>query len=473
MNNKSTHLSFAKGIHFSPDIEYAVLGACIIERAAFGKIYNAIDADNFYYEGSKIVFSTIRDMYINGIPIDFYTVLDQLQRVQGRELIHRQPVGEYLTSVTMHIAGSAHIEYHAYIIKSMWMEREIMILTSGGRELHGDAREKITSLQDKLSTLQQKAVSHDWKDMTDLIVQLYQHQAEMAQTGGIGIACGIKELDRSNGGFHNGQMIVLGARPSVGKSALAGSFAMHIAGQGKKVGIVSLEMNNIEIAARLAALDTNTDFSVLYRGLYRDEHQSLEVYKKIGDHTSRLPIYVSDATNVDVIEIRSKADKLKSVHGLDFLIIDYLQLIDAPESNNRTRENEISKISRYCKIMAKELDIPVMLLCQLNRQVTMRGAKDRQPVLSDLRESGSIEQDADVVMFLHRDWMAGYPTHDDGSSTEFEADLIVRKWRNGRNNFAIDMDFIPGQMKFVERKNPHFTNLQRPQLDNYQDDNPF
>jgi replicative DNA helicase len=283
------------------------------------------------------------------------------------------------------------------------------------------------------------------------MVELYQHQETMKQSGGLGLSTGVKEIDQENGGFHPGQMVVIGARPSVGKSALAGSIALHAALNGHKVGIISLEMSNTEIAARLAALDTNTDFSVLYRGLYRDEYQTQAVYDKIGNHTSQLPIYVTDKTNVNVIEIRSKADKLKSLHGLDLLIIDYLQLIDVPEMYNRTRENEIAKVSRYTKIMAKELNIPVVLLCQLNRESTKRTGEHRYPQLSDLRESGSIEQDADVVLFLHRDYMNGLSTNEDGSSTEFQADLVVRKWRNGKNNFIIPMDFDPPKMKFVSR----------------------
>ena len=152
---------------------------------------------------------------------------------------------------------------------------------------------------------------------------------------------------------------------------------------------------------------------------------------------------------MNIFEIRAKAEKLKSLYGLDCIMIDYLQLINTPESYNRTRENEIAKISRYCKVMAKELNIPVILLCQLNREVTKRKGQDRYPQLSDLRESGAIEQDADIVIFLHRDWMSGHIADENGQSTELRADLIVRKWRNGRNNFIIPLDFDPPKMKFV------------------------
>lgn len=460
---------FKPNIHYSIEIERAVIGACLIEREAFGKIYNLIEPDNFHHSGHQQVFRTIKEMYVNGIPIDLFTVVDQITRIRGISTIDSYNTDYFVTRLTNSVVSSAHIEYHSYIIKTMWMERQLIMLTSGGVNLNGDTRNKIIDLQTRLRDLQQKSVIDDWKDMTQLMVALYQHQENMKLSGGVGLSCGIRTLDKENGGFHPGQMIVIGARPSVGKSALAGSIAIHAATNKKIVGIVSLEMSNTEIAARLAALDTDTDFKVLYRGLYKDERESTELYRRIGNQTSTLPIYVSDKTDVDIVEIRSKADKLKSLHGLDLLIIDYLQLIDVPEQSNRNRENEISKVSRYCKVMAKEMNIPVVLLCQLNRESTKRHGEARYPQLSDLRESGSIEQDADVVMFLHRDWMAGEQLDEQGVSTENKADLVIRKWRNGKNNFMINLTFDPPKMKFSEQRNILFK-----QIDvDYQQTNPF
>lgn len=446
-------MEFKQHVHFSPELEKAVIGACLIEREAFGKVYQIINAECFYYQTSQTVFQTIKDMYINGIPIDLVTVNDHLQRVKGITKFSNTPTLGILTRMTLDVVSSLHIEYHSFLIKTMWMEREIIKITHGGTKLEGDARNKIADLQTKLYELQQKTTAHDWQDMTQLMVDMYRHQEQMKKHGGIGLSCGIKELDKYNGGFHPGQMIVIGARPSVGKSALAGCIAIHAAKNNNKVGIVSLEMSNVEIAARLAAVDTETDFQVLYRGLYAEEKQTLEVYKKIGSSTSRLPIYVTDKTNVSIVDIRSKADKLMSLHGLNLLIIDYLQLIDVPEMSNRNRENEIAKVSRYCKIMAKEMNIPVILLCQLNRESAHRKGEDRYPRLSDIRESGSIEQDADVVMFLHRDSMIGIDEDEQGNSTANQADLVVSKWRNGKSNFIVAMDFDPPKMKFNSRTN--------------------
>jgi replicative DNA helicase len=333
------------------------------------------------------------------------------------------------------------------------MEREIVRLTHGGMgKLDGTVSQQVKAIQDKLYSLQIKAADHDWTDMTQLMVDLYQHQEEMKKTGGVGVVTGISVIDRENGGFQNGQLIVLGARPSVGKSAFAGGIAVEMAKKNKTVGFVSLEMSNTEIAARLAAYDTNTDFNVIYRGLYKDMDDTHRLYEKIASSTSTLPIYVSDKTKVSVPEIRAKADKLKSIHGLDCLFIDYLQLVSSVGgSYTKNRENEIAEMSRGCKIMAKELDIPVVLLCQLNREVTKRTGDDRYPKLSDLRESGAIEQDADVVMFLHSDFMSGIETDENGNSTQNQSDLVIRKWRNGRSNFIVNLEFDRPKMKFSEK----------------------
>ncbi len=445
---------YQKNIHYSPGLERAILGATMIEKSAFGRIFGSIDKDCFYHVGHQIVFESIEFMYKNGMPIDFLTVTDYVMRVKNIRAIDDDNSDYFIAKLTNDVVGTGHLEYHTHIVKTLWMERQLIRLTHGGGKLEGPVRSQIYEIQKKLQALQEKTTEHDWVDMTQMMVDLYRHQEEMRKTGGIGMPTGFSMLDRENGGFHPGQLVVIGARPSVGKSALLGSIAMGMAVKGKTVGIVSLEMSNVEIAARLAALDTNTDFNVLFRGLYRDVDETDKVYQRIGEHTSTLPIYVSDKTKVSVPEIRSKAEKLKQLHGLDCLMIDYLQLVNVSDtySKNRNRENEIAEMSRGCKIMAKEMGVPVVLLCQLNREVTKRKGEERYPQLSDLRESGAIEQDADVVMFLHRDFMAGFQTDEQGNSTERQGDLVVRKWRNGKNNFIIPMDFDGPKMKFSERR---------------------
>ena len=447
-------MELKKDIHYSTNLERAILGICMLEAGAFGRIYGLLEKQCFYHSGHQLVFETMKSMYQNGMQIDSFIVCDQLLRIQGVKELEGHNTDYFVLRLTNDVVSASHLEFHAHIIKTMWMEREIISLTHGGTgALDGNVSQQIFSLQQKLHGLQTKAAEHDWADMSQLMVDLYRHQDAMTKTGGVGKLTGFKTLDKENGGFQDGQLVVIGARPTMGKSALIGGMAVEMGKRQMVVGIVSLEMSNNEIAARLAAYDTNTDFNVVFRGLYKDVDETHKLYSQIANSTSTLPIYVSDKTKVNIPEIRAKAEKLKSLHGLDCLYIDYLQLVSAVGgSYNKNRENEIAEMSRGCKIMAKELGIPVILLCQLNREVTKRKGQERYPQLSDLRESGAIEQDADVVMFLHRDFMAGFEQDADGNSTEKQADLVIRKWRNGRSNFIIPLDFDPPKMKFSERK---------------------
>lgn len=465
-------MEFKKGLHYSPEIEQAILGVCLIEKDGFGRIYGLVEEETFYSTSHRLVFASMRSMYEQGMMIDSYTVADFIMRHNGLEQIENIDILFFICRLNTYVVSGAHHEYHCHIIKMMWMEREIITLThSGIRE--GSISEQIKAIQDKIYQLQQKSTRHDWTDMTQLLVDLYRHQEEMKKTQGVGIRTGLSTIDRDNGGFQNGQLVIIGARPSMGKSALIGGMAIDMAKTGLVIGIISLEMSNNEIAARLTAYDTNTDFNVVYRGLYRDKADAENLYAKVGNSTSKLPIYVSDKTKVSIPEIRAKAEKLKALHGLSCLFIDYLQLVSAiGGSYSKNRENEIAEMSRGCKIMAKEMNIPVVLLCQLNREVTRRKGHDRYPQLSDLRESGAIEQDADIVMFLHRDFMAGFETNENGESTETQADLVVRKWRNGKSNFIIPMDFDPPKMKFSERKK-FFQMPLRPTSEVEKEEDPF
>lgn len=319
-------MNFTKGIHYSLDLEAAALGACLIEKEAFGRIYGMVDEDYFYSSGHKEIFSCLKAMYQEGIMIDIFTLADFILRKKQIKELDGIDVSYFIVRLTNCVVNSAHLEYHCHIIKMMWMEREIIILTHGGK-FDGDVQAQIKAIQDKLHSLQSKATEHDWVDMTQLMVDLYRHQEEMKASGGIGKPSGIKSLDNQNGGFQNGQLVIIGARPSMGKSALIGGMAIEMSKQNLTIGIVSLEMSNTEIAARLAAYDTDTDFNVVYRGLYKDMEDSHRLYQKIGNSTSTLPIYVTDKTRVNIPEIRAKAEKLKSLHGLDCLVIDYLHLV--------------------------------------------------------------------------------------------------------------------------------------------------
>jgi replicative DNA helicase len=443
-----------EGIHYSKEIESAVLGICIMEKLAFGRTFGMIDEKVFYYDDNKSVYHTLREMYDSSIPIDSLTVWQKMVN-DGSKLLAKN-IPWYLSQLTMQVVSSAHLEYHCFLLKKFWQRRELETITRSGIEVGGDERRQAAGITERINEILGGELKQDWYSMDQLMFDLILHQEDMKSGKKEFISTGFKGIDKLNGGFSPGQMVVIGARPSVGKSALMGKMATSISKKGKVVGIISLEMVNNEIAARIASIETDTSFSVVYRNLFQDESENRSFYDKISKHTVHLPIFISDKTKVDISEIRAKAIKLKHAHGLDILMIDYLQLIESTGLNkNYNREQEVAKLSRGLKLLAMDLQIPVVVLCQLNRAVVHRKGKDRYPQASDLRESGSIEQDADVILMLHRDWMVGIPEFPEGDqrqgdSTEFSADLICVKWRSGAT-FHLELDFNPQLMKFTEQ----------------------
>lgn len=443
----------------------------MLEKMAFGRIYGSLVAENFYHPHHQDIFRAMLAMYETSTPIDLLTVQEWLVNRTEKKTIADQDIAYTLVTCTRDVVSSAHLEYHAYLIREMWQRLEIARLKHD-RTDDTDPRTALNDITDQIRRITGTNSGKDWVGMDEVMYNLIQHQVEYANGKHSFIRSGIPSIDGPNGGFYPGQMIVIGARPSVGKSAFMGQMALDIAKQGKTVGIITLEMNNTEIAARLASIETDISFSQVFRDIASDETLHRAFYERISRSTIHLPIYFSDKTKVNATEIKAKATKLKATHGLDLLMIDYLQLIDGATSNKQyNREQEVAKMSREIKLMAKELEVPVIVLCQLNRSVTSRGYNDRFPKLSDLRESGSIEQDSDVVMFIHRDYMSGWETKEDGSSSLYEADLIVAKWRNGAT-MHVPMDFDPPRMRFKERYTQSFTPISSVRQSNH-DDNPF
>lgn len=441
-----------KYIHYDTDLEEAVLGACLLEAGAFSRVNGYMKPEYFYREANQIVFQTMKEMVLKGEAIDILTVTNRIVRA-GHELLNQDPTPYYVTKLTNSVVSSAHLEKHCIILKELFAERTLLKVryeqTDHGIDLYDRAGNIHKQVQEILSS----GYTNDWMDMTQAIVKLFQHQADMASGNKKLVTTGFKALDHKNGGFAPGNMVVIGARPSVGKSALMGKMAIAMAQQKFKVGIISLEMNDTEIAARLSSLDTDIEFWKIYRTIATDQDLHRFFYDRVSRSLVQLPIYISDKTKVNINEIRAKAFKLQHTHGCDVLMIDYLQLIDSVATNrNYNREQEVSSMSRGIKLLAMEMGIPVIVLCQLNRQPTSRTYEQRFPKLSDLRESGAIEQDADIVMFIHRDFMSGYESDDQGNSTERNADLVIPKWRNGAV-CHLELGFDPEKMKFYEKTN--------------------
>ena len=456
-----------ENIHYSKDLEYAILGACLIEKTAFGRTYGLIDELSFYFEDNQKIYASISEMFRDSIPIDLVTVALRMQ--EKGIVLSNQNTPYSLCKCTNHVCSTANLEYHCYILKNMWRKREVEKITNSGADHTLDSKEQIRIINEQLSGIVGNDIKREWMTMDEVIYELMIHQEEILKGNKEFITTGFRSIDKENGGFAAGNMVVIGARPSVGKSALMGKMAISMAKNNKNVGIISLEMNNVEIAARLSSLETEIEFYKIYRNLFDDENQKENFYQKVSSETVNLPIFISDKTKVDINEIKAKASKLKRLHGLDCLMIDYLQLVSSEnDSRNFNREQEVARISRGLKLMAMDMQIPVIVLCQLNRQSTQRKGQSRYPQLSDLRESGAIEQDADVVMMLHRDWLLeGHQSDENGNSTEYKADLLVQKWRNGAT-CHLELNFEPRKMKFSEQSSYSYV-----PRDTNQSDNPF
>jgi replicative DNA helicase len=301
-----------EGIHYAKRLESAVLGACLLEKTAFGRIYGTVDEQSFYSDDNKKVFKYLLLMFDKSAPIDCITVWQEMT-AKG-ETLHAGNVAWYLSVLTNDVVSTAHLEYHAVILKEMWRKREIEFLTKGGVDPDEDTRDQIAKINTRINEIRGSDYRKEWHSMDELMIGLIQHQARIKDGTVKPVTTGFKMIDRLNGGFWPGQMIVVGARPSMGKSALIGKIAIDIAKQQKSVGIVSLEMDNNQIAARLAAVETDIDFQTLYRNLFTDENQRDKFFDKVANGTIQLPIYVSDKTKVDVNEIKAAQREIITVN---------------------------------------------------------------------------------------------------------------------------------------------------------------
>lgn len=437
---------FREFIHYDKQMESAVLGVLLLEKFSFERVVGVLTEESFYLDANKKVFSTIKKMWERQLPIDLMTVCQYIVRTLDTKELDGYNVPYYLMRLTNSVCSSAHLEYHSFLIRQLYAEREILKIKYGSMG-DGDVLERSKRMQDELLKLSQFKVTNDWEDMVDGVMQLHQHMDNVKDKDLIGVPTGFSKVDFITGGFSGGQVIIIAARPSVGKSALLNSMVLNAAKLNHKVGIISLEMPTLQMTARMGAVVSEIEFYKIFRNKMYDEKERDFVYQGLTE-LSNLPIKITDKTGVNISDIRAKVAQLIHKKELDILFIDYLQLVDSESGNkNYNREQEVAKMSRGLKIMAMDFNIPIVVLAQLNREA----AKEKKPQLHHLRESGSIEQDADIVMFLHRDWKVGILENEHGNSTEYEADLILAKTRNGETP-EIKIGFNPSQMKFYDLK---------------------
>ena len=434
--DKSTIISLEKG-KIPPqaiDLEEVVLGAMMIDKKGVDEVIDILSADAFYKEAHKQIFEAIFKLFENSEPIDLLTVSSQLKKDAKLDLVG----GDfYLISLTQRVSSSAHIEFHARIILQKFIQRSLIKISNEIIEEAYDETKDVFDLLDhaeaKLYEVTQGNVKKSTETAQSLVIQAKKKIEEISNKEGMsGIPTGFTKLDRLTSGWQPSDLIIIAARPGMGKTALTLTMARNIAVDSNiPVAFFSLEMSSVQLITRLISSETNLSSEKLRTGkLEKHEWEQLNVKVKT---LEKAPLFIDDTPSLSIFDLRAKARRLASQYGIKMIMIDYLQLMTAGGSQKGgNREQEISTISRNLKALAKELAIPVIALSQLSRAVETRGGSKR-PLLSDLRESGAIEQDADIVSFIYRpeyykidEW-----DDDDRSPTEGQGEFIVAKHRNG------------------------------------------
>lgn len=433
------------------DMEEAVLGALMLEKDALSLVVDILKPESFYVEANQKIFSAIQRLFHRSQPVDILTVTDELRK--SGEL---EEVGGafYVTDLTNRVASAANVEYHARIISQKHIQRELIRISS---EIVRDAFEDTTDVFELLDFAEKgiyditdQNLRRNYSPISSLVSKaLNQLQAIKDHKDTVtGVPSGYVQLDRVTSGWQRSDLIVIAARPGMGKTAFVLSLARNAAVDFKKpVAFFSLEMSSIQLTNRLISAETEISAEKIRRASL-ESYEWEQLVRKV-ETLSEAPLFIDDTPAINIFELRAKARRLKMQHDIQMIIIDYLQLMSGTaDSRQGNREQEISNISRALKSIAKELEIPVIALSQLNRSVETRGG-DKKPQLSDLRESGAIEQDADMVIFIYRPEYYKITQDAEGNSTVGIAEVHIAKHRNGALA-NIPVKFIDRFAKFAE-----------------------
>lgn len=417
------------------DLEEAVLGAMMIDKKGVDDVIDILQGDAFYKEAHKFIFEAIVQLFTETQPIDLLTVSTQLKKNGKLELAG----GDfYLIQLTQKISSSAHIEFHSRIILQKFIQRSLIRISTEIIEASYDETADVFDLLDqaesKLYEVTQGNIKRSSETAQSLVLQAKKKIEEIAKQEGLsGVETGFHNLDKLTSGWQPSDLIIIAARPAMGKTAFVLSMARNIAIQyGHGVALFSLEMASVQLITRLISSETGLSSEKLRTG--KLEPHEWEMLSTKVKNLEKAPLFIDDTPSLSIFDLRAKCRRLVSQHGIRIIIIDYLQLMTAGGNNKGggNREQEISTISRNLKALAKELNVPVIALSQLSRAVETRGSSKR-PLLSDLRESGAIEQDADIVSFLYRPEYYKIEEWDDdeASPTAGQAEIMIAKHRNG------------------------------------------
>lgn len=431
-----------RSLPHSIEAEQSVIGSMIIDRGAIAKVSEKLNEDDFYRDGHKVLFKAILEMFKEDMAVDLVTLLEYLK---STDKLEKAGGVTYVTEVSSSVPTTANISSYIKIVSEKSTLRKLIkastkiIEDSYGKQ--GEVANVLDSAEKKIFDIAEKRSTSDFEPLSQVlergfleIERLFNNKGEIT-----GVGSGFKDLDAKTSGFQKGDMVLIAARPSMGKTTFALNIAEYAAlREGRSVVIFSLEMSKEQLAYKLLCSEANVDMLKLRTGALED--RDWENIARATGPLSKAKIYIDDTAGVTVMEMRSKCRRLKMEYGIDLILIDYLQLMSGSSTSSDNRQQEVSEISRSIKALAKEMECPVIALSQLSRAPEQRA--DHRPMLSDLRESGSIEQDADLVMFLYRDEYYNKETEDKNV-----AECIVAKQRNGPVG-TVKMAFLGALSKF-------------------------
>lgn len=430
-------------------LEEAVLGAILIDKDGLPAVIEILKKESFYKDAHQEIYGVMLSLFEKQQPIDILTVHEVLKKEGKLDMIGGV---NYLMDLSNKVASSANIEFHARIITQKFIQRELIRVSTltikDSFDDHKDVLELLDDAERGLYDITDQNLNTGYESVGSVAVKVQKEIDTMRAKGDdlTGVTTGFAELDKMTNGWQPSDLIIIAARPGMGKTAFTLSLAKNAAEHGHPVVIFSLEMANNQLVSRLISMDSEINSRTLRNGQLGEGE-----FRRLHDSVAKLsevPIFVDDTPALNIFELRAKCRRLKQNHGIKMVVIDYLQLMSAaPSSGRGNREQEISSISRALKGMAKELNVPVIALSQLSRAVETRGG-DKKPQLSDLRESGAIEQDADIVTFIYR------PGYYELESEDFDtpkdlAQIIISKHRNGGLG-TVDLRFIPEYVKFTD-----------------------
>jgi len=415
----------------SVESEMAVLGAMMLSKKAIEKAEELLTVDSFYQEKHQLIFKAILALKKNKLNVDLLTLsarMDDdgnLKDIGGRG---------YLASINKAVATYSNVEQYALMVTEKELRRELIGLggdiVNSAYDQSNDVLTEVDRAESKIFEIAEKRISKSVVSVKALTKETYHYMQAVkkrASQGVTGIPSGLIDLDKLTGGFQDTDLIIVAARPSMGKTALSLTLARNMALNGYNVGFFSLEMSNTQLMLRVLSSTAKVNLQKIRTATTnpQEDQRLIEAFGQIND----TEMYFDDSAMLEISELNAKCRRLKAEYDIDVIFVDYLQLVRAKGAESR--EREIAEISMRLKAIAKELNIPVIALAQLNRSIEARPGKNRSPMLSDLRESGSIEQDADVIMFVQRREVYGQLEYDDKTSTQNTAELIIGKQRNG------------------------------------------